>query len=156
MTQLAEVEIRLTTAADVRPLRRRVLRAGRPAVESSYPYDDLPEALHAAAFAGDTIVGVATVYPEPYDGRSDAWRLRGMAVDPTYQGRGVGSRVMELVMQELRSRGVELLWCNARTVALPFYLRHGFVTIGDEFLAEQGIPHYVAVLTVSRDVPRGP
>ena len=138
------VEIRLVTAAEVRPLRRRVLRAGRPASESDYPYDDLAEALHVAAVVDGAVVGCATVYPEPYEGRP-AYRLRGMAVDPLLQGSGVGSRVIERAITELSDRGVLLLWCNARTTALPFYRRHGFVPVGDEFLAAHGIPHYLAV-----------
>ena len=138
------VEVRLTDAPAVRPLRQKMLRAGRPVSESVYPYDDLPEALHVAAYAGDVVVGCATVYPEPYEGRP-AYRLRGMAVEHEHQGSGVGSQVMTRVIDELRARGVALLWCNARTVALPFYRRHGFTPVGEEFLAAHDIPHYVAV-----------
>jgi GNAT superfamily N-acetyltransferase len=146
MTEAQQVEVRLASAAEVRPLRMRVLRAGRPASESVYPYDQLAATLHVAAVDGDQVVGCATVFPEPYEGQLDAWRLRGMAVDEGFQGRGIGSRVMERVTSELVARGVTLLWCNARTVALPFYLRHGFTTVGEEFLAAHNIPHYVALL----------
>lgn len=144
-----EVEVRLASAAEVRPLRMRVLRAGRPASESDHPHDELAEAFHVAAVVGEQVVGCATVFPEPYEGRPDAWRLRGMAVDEGYQDRGIGATVMNRVKAELAARGVRLLWCNARTVALPFYLRHGFVTVGDEFLAAHDIPHYVAILALS-------
>ncbi len=146
MTEAQEVEVRLASAAEVRPLRMRVLRAGRPAPESIYPYDQLPETLHLAAVVGDQVVGCATVFPEPYEGEPDAWRLRGMAVAEGHQGRGIGAKVMERVKSELTARDVHLLWCNARTVALPFYLRHGFTTVGEEFLVAESIPHYVALL----------
>ena len=143
-----DVEVRLASAAEVRPLRMKVLRAGRPASESVYPYDQLAETLHVAAVVGEQIVGCATVFPEPYDGHADAWRLRGMAVDERYQGRGIGANVMERVKSELATRDVRLLWCNARTAVLPFYLRHGFTTVGEEFLAAHDIPHYRALLTL--------
>jgi GNAT superfamily N-acetyltransferase len=146
MADAQEVEVRLASAAEVRPLRMRVLRAGRPASESVYAYDRLPETVHIAAIVGDQVVGCATVFPEPYEGQPDAWRLRGMAVDEGFQGRGIGARVMERVTSELVGRCVPLLWCNARTAALPFYLRHGFTTVGEEFLVAQNIPHYVALL----------
>ena len=148
MAGAPEVEVRLASAAEVRPLRMRALRAGRPASESVYPYDQLPETLHVAAVVGEQVVGCATVFPEPYEGLPDAWRLRGMAVDERYRGRGIGTRVMDRMKVELAARGVRLLWCNARTVALPFYLRHGFTTEGEEFLAAHGVPHYVALLTL--------
>ena len=150
MSDAHEVEVRLASAAEVRPLRMGVLRAGRPSSESVYPYDQLPETLHVAAVVGEQVVGCATVFPEPYEGRPDAWRLRGMAVDERYQGRGIGASVMDRVKVELGARGVHLLWCNARTVALPFYLRHGFTTVGDEFLAAHDIPHYVALLRLDQ------
>lgn len=146
MTEARAVVVRFASAAEVRPLRMRVLRAGRPAPESIYPYDQLPETLHLAAVVGDQVVGCATVFPEPYEGQLDAWRLRGMAVAEGHQGRGIGAKVMERVKSELTARGVHLLWCNARTVALPFYLRHGFTTVGEEFLVAESIPHYVALL----------
>ena len=79
MTEAQEVEVRLASAAEVRPLRMRVLRAGRPAPESIYPYDQLPETLHLAAVVGDQVVGCATVFPEPYEAGLDAWRPRGTA-----------------------------------------------------------------------------
>lgn len=145
MPAAPEISVRLASAEQVRPLRMRILRAGRPATESIYPYDQLPQTLHVAAFAGDAVVGCATVFPESYEGEPRAWRLRGMAVDGQYQGCGIGSAILDQVKVELAARGVPLLWCNARTVALQFYLRHGFETVGEEFLAERDIPHFVAV-----------
>lgn len=144
------VHVRLGSAEEVRPLRMRVLRAGRPVSESAYAYDDLAETVHVVAVGGGEVVGVATVFPEPYDDQPGAWRLRGMAVAPPYQGKGVGSAVLVRVVDELLARSVPLLWCNARTTALPFYRRHGFTTVGEEFLAAPDIPHCVAVLALSR------
>lgn len=140
------VEVRLASVAEVRPLRMTMLRAGRPASESCYPYDELPATLHVAAVFGLDVIGCATVFPEPIGDELAAWRLRGMAVAEEWQGRGVGYRVMQRVEQELVARSVPQLWCNARTAALAFYRGYGFSTRGGEFLAEQDIPHYVTVL----------
>ena len=146
MGERSSYDVQLVEAEQVRPLRMRILRAGRPAPESVYPYDELPDTLHVAAVVDKQVVGCATVFPESLDGNPDAWRLRGMAVDEAWQGKGVGSAVMERVRHELVTRGVRLLWCNARTPAVSFYRRHGWDTVGEEFLAERGIPHYRAVL----------
>jgi predicted GNAT family N-acyltransferase len=145
------VEVRRVSVDVVRPLRHAILRAGYPVAESVYTADDLAETVHLAAFDGDEVVGTATLFPEPYEGRP-AWRLRGMAVADRWRGRGVGSLLLAEVVGQVRELGGELLWCNARTVALPFYGRHGFATAGEEFLVAHGVPHHVAVLDL-HDAP---
>jgi len=139
------IEIRRVDAAVVRPLRHEVLRPGADLGESVYPADDLSDTVHLAAFDGEIVVGTATVFPEPHDGQP-AWRLRGMAVAQSHRGSGVGSMVLTEVLRQVREHDVELLWCNARTVALPFYTGHGFTIVGHEFLTAHGVPHYLAIL----------
>ena len=42
-----------------------------------------------------------------------------------------------------REAGAPLIWANARTTALGFYLRHGWQVAGEEFLAsDTGLPHH--------------
>jgi predicted GNAT family N-acyltransferase len=139
------VEVRGVSADVVRPLRHAILRAGYPESESIYPADDLVDTVHLAAFDGDEVVGTATLFPEPYAGQP-AWRLRGMAVADGWRCRGIGSQLLGEVVDQVRESGGRLLWCNARTVALPFYVGHGFTTVGEEFLVAHGVPHHVAVL----------
>jgi predicted GNAT family N-acyltransferase len=55
------------------------------------------------------------------------------------------------VLGQVREHEGDLLWCNARTVALPFYTDHGFTIVGDEFLAAHGVPHFLAILHLTAD-----
>ena len=147
MTDATPVDVRLVAVEVVRPLRHRVLRGpDRPLAESVYPQDELRATVHVAAYLDDGVVGCATFFPEPFDGQP-AWRLRGMATEPSVRRRGVGSALLTEGLRIVESAGVRLLWCNARTGALPFYRRHGFQTVGAEFLTATGIPHYVAVVS---------
>lgn len=139
------VEVRRVDVDVVRPLRHAVLRPGQDSAESVYPIDNFADTVHLAAFDENVVVGTATSFPEPYDGRP-AWRLRGMAVAESHRGSGIGSTLLAEVLRRVRDDGVDLLWCNARSVALSFYTHHGFMIVGDEFLAASGVPHYVAVL----------
>ncbi len=141
------VEICFVMADIVRPLRHSVLRQGAPIAESVYPVDDHPLTKHLAALDEGAVVGTATFFPEPHEGRA-AWRLRGMAVAGARRGQGIGASLLKEVIDDVGSSGDDLIWCNARTVALPFYRRQGFRTVGDEFLAASGIPHYVALLKI--------
>lgn len=147
---MVPTSIEAVPAAAVRPLRSEVLRPGQPPTSLVYPGDDHPQALHVGAFADGVLVGIATVYPEPMplrpmaDVDSDrAFRLRGMATRPDWQGKNLGRRVLTRCIEHARDHDADVLWCNARVVALGFYERLGFETLGDEFDIEGIGPHYV-------------
>jgi predicted GNAT family N-acyltransferase len=141
---VTDVAVRPVSVQTVRPLRHRVLRGpDAPMQASVYPVDELPTTLHLGCFADERLVGCVTLFPESRGGRP-AWRLRGMAVEPSEQARGYGSRLVVAGLQHARAASLELVWCNARTSVLPFYAGHGFVAVGEEFITAGGIPHVVA------------
>lgn len=134
--------------ADVRELRHRVLRPGQPPGVLDGPDDTV--SVHYAAWDGDRVVGTVRILPAAYDSEPDAWQLRSMAVDPRWQGRGIGRLLVDAIVAEARSRGVPLLWANARTSALGFYRKGGWHVVGDEFVQQaSGLPHYRIVLSLS-------
>jgi GNAT superfamily N-acetyltransferase len=140
------LEIRRALADEILPLRHAVLRPGRPVSASVYPED--ATAVHIGAWDGEMLVGCATVFPEPWSGSDEwpaadgAWRLRGMAVDPSRHRTGVGRAVLDAVVDAARSGGAPLVWANARTTALAFYEAGGWAVAGDEFrTADTGLPH---------------
>ena len=135
-------DIRFINPALTRDLRSRVLRPGRPIEECSYPEDTLPGAFHLGAFDGEDLVGIASFSPEHIEGTQNAYRLRGMAVDPALQGRGIGAQIMQFAFAHLGSLGCDVLWCNARTPAVGFYRNLGFETFSDEFDIPTIGPHY--------------
>lgn len=101
---------------------------------AAYPAGGADDA--GADHAGAQVVGTALVAPDPMPERPEApdpWRLRGMATDPGWRGRGVGSAVLEAGIDHVRSVGGSVLWCNARTSARGFYERAGFGAIGAEW-----------------------
>jgi GNAT superfamily N-acetyltransferase len=148
------VVVRRAAVAETIPLRHAVLRPGRPASASAYPEDDA--AVHLGAWDAAVLVGCATVFPDPWPG-SDlvgpepaAWRLRGMAVDPTRQRRGVGREVLAAAVAAARDAGAPLLWANARTTALGFYEKQGWRVAGAEYVTEDtGLPHEPIVLDLT-------
>lgn len=156
-------QVRRAGLDEVAALRRQVLRPGQALESTLYPQD--AHALHVAAFEDGRVIGTATFFPMPFpgpgeaDGPEDAevppgadglvaWRLRGMATDPAQRSCGIGSSVLVTGLAEVVASGGELVWCNARTAALGFYTRHGFVTVGSEFLSGGAVlvPHYRAWL----------
>ena len=135
-------------AGAVHDLRRRVLRGGRADAEVAFPQDERPGAFHLALLGADgRPAAVASLAPEPWPARpgADAWRLRGMAVEPAHQGTGAGARLLVAAEAELAARGAELVWAEARDSAVGFYRRRGWRVVGEGFVGAEGLPHHVVV-----------
>ncbi|MBA3468298.1 MAG: GNAT family N-acetyltransferase [Herpetosiphonaceae bacterium] len=143
------VSVRPITVAETRPLRSQVLRPGQPPENLVYPGDDTLESWHVGAFVDSALVGIASIYREVHPDLSapQAWRLRGMAVDPGMQRRGLGRALVLACIAHVKAQSGRQLWCNGRTSAADFYRSLGFELVGEEFPTESG-PHYVMRLAL--------
>jgi GNAT superfamily N-acetyltransferase len=152
----AGITVERVDAAVTYPLRRRVLRPGRPPDAARFAIDDEPStASFAARTADGEVVGTAVVYPEPcpwVPDRPGAWRLRGMATAPGLRGRGIGSRVLETALAHVAASGGDLVWCNARVPARRLYERAGFRAHGTPWDDPEIGPHIAMWL----DLDAGP
>ncbi|CAM5195024.1 N-acetyltransferase domain-containing protein OS=Castellaniella defragrans OX=75697 GN=HNR28_003188 PE=4 SV=1 [Castellaniella defragrans] len=63
-----------------------------------------------------------------------------MAVAAAWRGKGVGSQVLQALVDEARRRGDAQVVLAAQLHARPFYARHGFAEEGETFM-DAGIPH---------------
>jgi GNAT superfamily N-acetyltransferase len=64
-------------------------------------------------------------------------QFRKFAVAPEWQGRGVGSKLLEHAAVVARDAGACTMWCDARTSALPFYQRFGMQIEGSSFMRKE-------------------
>ncbi len=82
---------------------------------------------------------IATLALKPLN--KNTLKMRQVAVDDTVQKTGIGKKLVEFSEEYARNNGYTVMECNARKVAVPFYLKLGYKTEGDEFL-EVNIPHF--------------
>ena len=135
LSQGIGVSLHSISPEETLPLRQAILRPGLPIEASRYDGDELAMAGHFGVFEGQVLLAVGSVLPEICrDPNGDtsmssagAWRLRGMATLPQARGRGCGSEIVRACLQHARDQGGSVVWCNARTGATEFYLRHGFI-----------------------------
>jgi predicted GNAT family N-acyltransferase len=97
-----------------------------------------PVCIHALAYEDRgtpdsvTAIGTGRLLPDAHVGR--------MAVLEQWRGRGVGSRILESLIEKARSRGDREILLSAQVHAVEFYRSHGFQPAG-EIYEEAGIPH---------------
>ena len=143
ITQL-QVEINKVDAEKIRSLRHSELRKVQDFSTTSYLKDYEEDTFHMACIVDDKIVTCATIYPEKsIKIKSDnAYRLRGMATDSNFQRKGYARNLMNESFKELKKRDCDMVWCNARLVAVDFYKSVGFKITGDLFDIAGIGPHY--------------
>ncbi|MGN6313680.1 MAG: GNAT family N-acetyltransferase [Rhodanobacteraceae bacterium] len=95
--------------------------------------EDDPRSVHAMARAADGMVIAA--------GRmTPAGQIGRMAVLKNWRDRGVGSSLLQLLLEQARTRGMAEVRLHAQADATDFYLKHGFEIAGEDFM-EAGILH---------------
>lgn len=129
---MSGILLKAVAAKDAQRLRDSVLRAKFTPGASVYDGDEDHGTLHIGALFGDLFVGVATVSHSPFPGGSSqqAWRLRGMAILPAWQRKGLGSRLVEACLRHANDHGATMIWCSARSEAFSFYESFGFRVLG--------------------------
>ncbi len=140
--------IRFIKARDTWPLRHLVLRPGQPLDTCDFPNDRGEGAFHLAVVKDEAIVCIGSFYKEDHSDLKGwkQYRLRGMATHPDHRGRGHGSALLRFALDHLRAQKADLLWCNARDNALPFYRGLGFTTHGGVFDIPGIGPHHLLAL----------
>jgi predicted GNAT family N-acyltransferase len=89
--------------------------------------------MHAVAFDGDgRALATGRLLPDGHIGR--------MAVLKGARGKGLGSAVLQTLVQQAQKKGFVEVVLSAQTHAQAFYARHGFVPEGVEYL-DANIPH---------------
>jgi predicted GNAT family N-acyltransferase len=108
-------------------------------VPRSIELDDLDAVcVHALAYddAGSadsvTAIGTGRLLPDAHIGR--------MAVLEQWRRRGVGTAILNKLIEKARERGHKEVLLSAQIHALDFYRRHGFKPFG-EIYEEADIPH---------------
>lgn len=137
------IEIKFISTEETYEIRKEILRRNITLTEKNE--DDFDEStFHLGAFIDTKLVSVATFMQNNhhyFDGFQ--YRLRGMATLDEYQGKGFGRKLISRAEEVLKEKNMDVLWCNARVVALDFYKKSGFKIKGSKFDITLIGNHYV-------------
>lgn len=97
------------------------------------------DARHGLARIEGAPVGTGRLLPDGHLGR--------LAVLAAWRGHGVGTALLQALVDEARGRGLRRVCLHAQVHAEAFYARRGFVPRGDVFL-EAGLRHRAMELSL--------
>lgn len=126
------------------PLRLLVLRPGGTLADCVFEGDEAETTLHLGAYdVMYNLKGIASYYEAPMPGHTfeKPIQLRGMATHPEVRGMGFGKELIHHGVMLFRATGNDVIWCNAREVAVKFYERLGFEVVGAPFDIPRIGPH---------------
>ncbi|MBR8827323.1 MAG: GNAT family N-acetyltransferase [Gomphosphaeria aponina SAG 52.96 = DSM 107014] len=100
---------------------------------------------HLAAFDQEKLVGCVSLRPI----NSSIIKLRQMAVEPTYQRKGIGRQLLDYAEKITLSQGFREIELHARYEAKGFYEKLGYQAHG-KFFIEVTIPHILMKKTIHK------
>jgi GNAT superfamily N-acetyltransferase len=139
------MEVRVIHPLETRQLRHLVLWPHIARTEDCViDIDARADAFHLGTYDGDRLVSVGSFFSMPSDKVlfERYYRLRAMATHPDYRGRHAGAMLVNYGANMLRERGVEVLWCDARLTAVPFYQKIGFDYLPEVYDIPKIGPHH--------------
>lgn len=126
-------------------LRQKVLHPLGPPERVIYKKDMTEAALHMGVFKKDQLIATGTLIAEDEEEApsTKSLRIRGMAVDPSHQGQGLGQKILSSLLNQAKSQYpfATQIWCNARLKAFNLYTRQGFQIFEPEFDVPGSGPH---------------
>lgn len=143
------IQFRLCSAEHILSLRARILRDGRHVDTARFAEDNFNETRHYCVDAGPVAIACLSLIRRESTG---AWvfQLRGMAVETSWQKRGMGQRLLRYAEQDIRRlHNKTVIWCNVRNMAIPFYTKAGYSIISEPFEIAGIGPHVVMQKNVS-------
>jgi GNAT superfamily N-acetyltransferase len=116
-------------------LRRKVLYPNEPLFKMEMEEDY--HGWHFGAFTDDALVAVVSLFQNDTD-----FQFRKLAVSAVMHGQGVGKALLQHLVNFSRAQGATRIWCNARDVAIGFYLKQGLKQTGELF-SKNGIDYEI-------------
>lgn len=130
-------------AEDTYSIRKEVLRKNMT-LSHKMKGDHDSDALHLGIYKSEKLVCIGSFMKATRaDLSGRQYQLRGMATSGSAQGKGYGKLLLQEAETILKNKDIDIIWCNARVVAIDFYKKMGYQVIGEVFEAPQIGPHYV-------------
>ncbi len=117
------METRIISSKLTHNIRKKVLWPHITNENYSINVDDYKDTFHLGTFLNEKLISIGTFIKDnnPKFNCKLQYRLRAMATDENYRKIGAGKNLFFKGLEILKNNKIELLWCDARMIAIPFY-----------------------------------
>ena len=137
------IQIKKISAEETYPIRLEVLRKNIP-LPYKFNGDFDENTFHIGAYRNKKLIAVSSyMKAENKNFKGKQYQLRGMATLIESQGAGAGKLMLQEAFSILAEMNIDVLWCNARLIAVDFYKKQGLETLGELFDIPLVGAHYV-------------
>jgi GNAT superfamily N-acetyltransferase len=150
------MEIKKINAIDTYPVRQEVLRKGKPIETCRFKGDDDDNTVHFGLYQKEQLIGIISIFKEKNNlfQEKNQFQIRGMAVLEEFQGKGFGAELVKVAENYCINQNVDLIWFNAREIAVSFYKKLGYTSIGDSFLIPDVGIHFAMYKKIHKNIIR--
>ena len=117
------LETNIISSTSTYSIRKKVLWPHITNENYSISIDEHKDTFHLGTFINEKIISIGTFIKEnntKFNCKLQ-YRLRAMATDENYRNIGAGKNLFSKGLEILKNNKIELLWCDARLIAIPFY-----------------------------------
>jgi predicted GNAT family N-acyltransferase len=150
------MEIKKINAIDTYTVRQEVLRKEKPIETCQFKGDDDENTVHFGLYQKEQLIGIISIFKEKNNlfQEKNQFQIRGMAVLEEFQGKGFGAELVKVGENHCINQNVDLIWFNAREIAVPFYKKLGYTSIGDSFLIPDVGIHFAMYKKIHKNIIR--
>lgn len=129
------MEVKQISPRDTYTLRHKVLVPGKDFEMCKFEGDEDEQTFHLGAFVEGRLVSVASFFfdKHPELVGENHYQLRGMATLDEFRQKGFSTELLKVAFPIIKQNFCNLVWCNARVSAVPFYEKVGFLKHGEIF-----------------------
>ena len=137
---MKKIEVRIIPSELTYLIRNKVLWPHKKLQNCKLLVDNKPHTYHIGSFLGKELISIGTFIREKhkdFDLKKNHYRLRAMATLQDFQGLSSGKSLLLYAINLLKEKKTNLIWCDARVNAIPFYQKIGFKTQGNFYKIPQ-------------------
>ena len=130
---MKKIEVRLIQSSLTHQIRHQILWPHKNFKNCFLNEDRLETTFHVGVFYNKEIVSVGTFIKTSHNllNFNHQYRLRAMGTKKKHQGKSMGRHLILFAKKILKEKNIQLLWCDARKEAIPFYKKLKFKVKGE-------------------------
>jgi len=146
------IKVKQIQAKDCYPIRQQILWQHKSIDDCGIDIDEREGAFHLGVFMNDELVCVGSFFQQNHVQFSEQnqYRLRAMATLAKSQKQGIAKALLDFAFERLQNQNQEILWCDARVIALGFYEKMGFIKLGEKYEIPLIGPHYLMWTSIGK------